>query len=175
MEYEVFGGQVTPFTHESQVKEKPKLGCYIQGLYLEGAGWSEQTQMLRLQVLDRKYFMSGAWLLNVGYCTPQRPEFLSLTLPPTCFVHLLRSVLQNNFIKNERCCYKAPSLADIPEVSVPYWMWATEILQPGLYNRFFIDHHIHSTSKPWGKGGASLVRPWKPWENKHRVLFIFSS
>ena len=54
MEYEVYGGQVTPFTHESQIKEKPKLGCYIQGLYLEGAGWSEETQMLRLQVLDQK-------------------------------------------------------------------------------------------------------------------------
>lgn len=49
--HEVFGGQVTQFTHESQIKEKPKLGCYIQGLYLEGAGWSEETQMLRVQVL----------------------------------------------------------------------------------------------------------------------------
>lgn len=65
MEYEVYGGQVTPFTHESQIKEKPKLGCYIQGLYLEGAGWSEETQMLRLQVLDQKWYMSGACLLNV--------------------------------------------------------------------------------------------------------------
>eukprot|EP00249_Psilotum_nudum_P036231 c6612_g1_i1 orf=67-348(+) len=31
--------QVTRFVDPTQIKEKPRYGCYVQGLYLEGAGW----------------------------------------------------------------------------------------------------------------------------------------
>ncbi|KAL2608324.1 hypothetical protein R1flu_026897 [Riccia fluitans] len=41
--------KVTPFTSPSQVTEKPKHGCYVEGLYLEGAAWDEKTGMLKYQ------------------------------------------------------------------------------------------------------------------------------
>ena len=38
--------KVTKFTNSSQVGEKLKHGCYIEGLYLEGAGWDHDTSEL---------------------------------------------------------------------------------------------------------------------------------
>jgi len=42
--------QVTSYTSPDEVKEKPKEGCYVTGLFLEGASWNEETLMLRVQV-----------------------------------------------------------------------------------------------------------------------------
>ncbi len=42
--------QVTKFTQASEIAEKPRDGCYITGLYLEGASWDEKISMLRVQV-----------------------------------------------------------------------------------------------------------------------------
>ena len=38
--------QVTKFTSADQIKEKPELGCYVSGLFLEGASWDKQRQCL---------------------------------------------------------------------------------------------------------------------------------
>ena len=46
-----FYDQVTKFVNESEVKEKPKHGCYITGLYLEGADWDLNKSELKSQVL----------------------------------------------------------------------------------------------------------------------------
>lgn len=32
--------QVTQFTDSKEITERPQSGCYVQGLYLEGAGWN---------------------------------------------------------------------------------------------------------------------------------------
>ncbi len=42
--------QVTKYTQASEIEEKPRDGCYITGLYLEGASWDEKISMLRVQV-----------------------------------------------------------------------------------------------------------------------------
>jgi dynein heavy chain len=42
--------QVTKYTQVSEIEEKPRDGCYITGLYLEGASWDEKISMLRVQV-----------------------------------------------------------------------------------------------------------------------------
>jgi hypothetical protein len=41
---------VTKYTQASEIGEKPRDGCYITGLYLEGASWDEKISMLRVQV-----------------------------------------------------------------------------------------------------------------------------
>jgi dynein heavy chain len=41
--------QVTKYTQVSEIEEKPRDGCYITGLYLEGASWDEKISMLRVQ------------------------------------------------------------------------------------------------------------------------------
>jgi len=42
--------EVTPYMTIEEVNEKPKEGCYVTGLYLEGASWNEEKLMLRVQV-----------------------------------------------------------------------------------------------------------------------------
>jgi dynein heavy chain len=42
--------QVTPYQTEADVLERPKEGCYVTGLYLEGASWNGEKLMLRVQV-----------------------------------------------------------------------------------------------------------------------------
>ncbi|WIA10356.1 hypothetical protein OEZ85_010548 [Tetradesmus obliquus] len=41
--------QVTRFTDPAQVQEKPTHGCYVSGLYLEGAAWDTATGQLTRQ------------------------------------------------------------------------------------------------------------------------------
>lgn len=41
--------QVTKFRTAAEVEEKPQFGCYVQGLYLEGAAWDLDRSMLRRQ------------------------------------------------------------------------------------------------------------------------------
>jgi dynein heavy chain, axonemal len=42
--------QVTPFTDQKQITERLQSGCYVQGLYLEGAGWDiEKNTLKRLE------------------------------------------------------------------------------------------------------------------------------
>ncbi|GBG66219.1 hypothetical protein CBR_g57822 [Chara braunii] len=41
--------KVTQYTNPNDIKEKPRHGCYIQGLYLEGASWNLETGMLKRQ------------------------------------------------------------------------------------------------------------------------------
>jgi len=41
--------KVTTFVDENQVREKPVDGCYITGLYLEGAAWDHHNSCLRVQ------------------------------------------------------------------------------------------------------------------------------
>eukprot|EP01018_Ginkgo_biloba_P029506 Gb_13876 [translate_table: standard] len=41
--------EVTRFVDPSEVLEKPKHGCYVTGLYLEGAGWDLEKSRLKYQ------------------------------------------------------------------------------------------------------------------------------
>jgi dynein heavy chain len=41
--------RVTKWTNPDEVKEKPQDGCYVHGLYLEGAGWDVEKGVLRRQ------------------------------------------------------------------------------------------------------------------------------
>ena len=41
--------KLTKLTNPAQVPEKPRHGCYITGLYLEGAGWDEEQGVLARQ------------------------------------------------------------------------------------------------------------------------------
>jgi len=40
---------VTKYTDASQIKEKLEFGCYVTGLYLEGAGWDTESSYLKVQ------------------------------------------------------------------------------------------------------------------------------
>lgn len=40
---------VTKYTDASQIKEKLEFGCYVSGLYLEGAGWDTESSYLKVQ------------------------------------------------------------------------------------------------------------------------------
>jgi hypothetical protein len=68
--------QVTKYTQASEIGEKPRDGCYITGLYLEGASWDEKISMLRVQVQrpthththttnTQKYFQSKLFVLHL--------------------------------------------------------------------------------------------------------------
>jgi dynein heavy chain len=41
--------KLTKLTDPAQVAEKPRHGCYITGLYLEGAGWDSERGVLARQ------------------------------------------------------------------------------------------------------------------------------
>lgn len=41
--------QVTKFIDQKEIHKKPEDGCYIIGLYLEGAGWDFQRALLKRQ------------------------------------------------------------------------------------------------------------------------------
>jgi len=41
--------KVTQFMSPKEVKEKPEHGCYVSGLYLEGASWDLKTSQLKAQ------------------------------------------------------------------------------------------------------------------------------
>jgi dynein heavy chain len=56
--------KVTRFTDSSKVTEKPKYGCYIEGLYLEGAGWDLESSMLCKQ--DPKVLVTELPILQVS-------------------------------------------------------------------------------------------------------------
>ena len=43
--------QVTKYQTVEEVTERPKEGCYVTGLYLEGASWNSDKLMLKVQVL----------------------------------------------------------------------------------------------------------------------------
>ena len=53
----------TPFTDVSQVTERLEDGCYVRGLYLEGAGWDVQKRCLRPQ--DPKVLVVDLPILQV--------------------------------------------------------------------------------------------------------------
>lgn len=55
--------RVTRFTDDSQVDDKPKYGCYVSGLYLEGAGWDVERGMLRKQ--DPKVLVTELPVLQI--------------------------------------------------------------------------------------------------------------
>ena len=55
--------RVTRFTEEGQITEKPKYGCYVTGLYLEGAGWDVERSMLRKQ--DPKMLVTELPILQI--------------------------------------------------------------------------------------------------------------
>lgn len=40
---------VTKYTSPDEIKEKPEFGCYINGLYLEGAEWDIEKNCLERQ------------------------------------------------------------------------------------------------------------------------------
>jgi dynein heavy chain len=39
--------QVTEFVDPKEITDRPPSGCYVQGLYLEGAGWSMEKNCLQ--------------------------------------------------------------------------------------------------------------------------------
>lgn len=55
--------QVTPLLSDSDVKERPIDGCYIQGLSLEGAAWDHAAHCLRRQ--DPKVLLVDLPILQV--------------------------------------------------------------------------------------------------------------
>ncbi len=51
------------FIPAPQVAEKPKYGCYVSGLYLEGAGWDLDKSQLRRQ--DPKVLVTELPILQI--------------------------------------------------------------------------------------------------------------
>lgn len=51
------------YTEASQVPEKPKYGCYVSGLYLEGAGWDHVHSHLTRQ--DPKVLVTELPILQI--------------------------------------------------------------------------------------------------------------
>ena len=55
--------KVTKFTDPKHVTEKPKYGCFVSGLYLEGAGWDLERSMIRKQ--DPKVLVTELPILQI--------------------------------------------------------------------------------------------------------------
>jgi dynein heavy chain, axonemal len=55
--------KVTRYTDASQVPEKPRHGCYVSGLYLEGASWDVEKSQLRRQ--DPKMLVTKLPILQI--------------------------------------------------------------------------------------------------------------
>lgn len=41
--------KVTKTMHPEDIEDRPEFGCYVTGLFLEGAGWDEQKSVLKRQ------------------------------------------------------------------------------------------------------------------------------
>lgn len=41
--------KVTKTTHPEDIEDRPEFGCYVTGLFLEGAGWDTQKSILKRQ------------------------------------------------------------------------------------------------------------------------------
>ena len=55
--------EVTRMKSREEVKEKPKAGCFVEGLYLEGAAWDHENSCLRRQ--DPKQLVTELPILQV--------------------------------------------------------------------------------------------------------------
>lgn len=55
--------RVTQFSHPDQVKQRPTDGCYVAGLFLEGAAWDAENSCLRRQ--DPKVLVVELPILHV--------------------------------------------------------------------------------------------------------------
>uniref|UniRef100_A0A061RTL5 Dynein heavy chain 1, cytosolic n=1 Tax=Tetraselmis sp. GSL018 TaxID=582737 RepID=A0A061RTL5_9CHLO len=55
--------KVTKYTDPSQIKVRPRHGCYVTGLYLEGAGWDVKRSVLKRQ--DPKVVVTELPVLEV--------------------------------------------------------------------------------------------------------------
>lgn len=48
---------VTKFTSETEIKKKPQFGCYVQGMFLEGARWNIELGCIERQRPKELIFM----------------------------------------------------------------------------------------------------------------------
>lgn len=55
--------KVTRMVSSAEVTEKPQFGCYVSGLYLEGAGWDLERSILKRQ--DPKVLISELPILQI--------------------------------------------------------------------------------------------------------------
>jgi len=59
--------------HYEDIKQRPEIGCYIRGLYLEGARWDSSTMLLGESRPKELYTdMATMWLVPVGNRTPPK-------------------------------------------------------------------------------------------------------
>ena len=53
--------------HYDEIKARPEIGCYIRGLYLEGARWDPTTMLLGESRPKELYTdMATMWLVPIG-------------------------------------------------------------------------------------------------------------
>eukprot|EP00892_Ulva_mutabilis_P000667 jgi/Ulvmu1/10600/UM065_0055.1 len=89
---------VTKFARQEEIEQRPLFGCYVTGLFLEGAGWDQQGSVLRQQ--DPKVLVTE---LPVMQIIPVEASKLKLANTFRCPVYVTqnrRNAMGKGFVMN---------------------------------------------------------------------------
>lgn len=100
---------VTTHVRDDEINERPQTGCYVKGLYLEGASWDRKGSVLEKPI--PKQLVCELPILRV---IPIEAHKLKLHVRRTLFIYIyllpiaigLRLIFTNKYIASQLCvCY----------------------------------------------------------------------
>jgi dynein heavy chain, axonemal len=88
--------KVTTFSSAAEITEKPRFGCYISGLYLEGAAWDLETSALKRQ--DPKVLVTEMPLMQIIPVEASKIKLANTFKAPLYVTQARRNAMGQGFV-----------------------------------------------------------------------------